>query len=113
MFVFFISEFISKSLEIPWKFRLPENEISSLSREILEPIIKSFLNQNIVSQAFAGKCILRAVLHEIIPKHKGVFYFPSFEYVLTDNPNSYISDNMHVKRYKVAQILKSLENATF
>lgn len=77
------------------------------------PEYATFFKRNIISQAFAGKCILRAVLHEIIPKHKGVFYFPSFEYVLTDNPNSYISDNMHVKRYKVAQILKSLENATF
>jgi hypothetical protein len=75
------------------------------------PEYATFLNRNIVSQAFAGKCILRAVLHEIIAKHEGVFYFPSFEYVLTDNPNSYIDDNMHIKRFKVAQILKSLENA--
>ena len=77
------------------------------------PEYATFFKRNIIPQAFAGKCILRAVLHEIIPKHEGVFYFPSFEYVLTDNPNSYISDNMHVKRYKVAQILKSLENAIF
>ncbi len=69
----------------------------------------TFLNHNIVSQAFAGKCILRAVLHEIVPKNEDVFYFPSFEYVLTDNPNSFVADNMHVKRFKVSQILKSLE----
>tara|TARA_B100001175_G_scaffold315617_1_gene327572 strand:- start:15946 stop:16932 length:987 start_codon:yes stop_codon:yes gene_type:complete len=70
----------------------------------------TFLNHNIVSQAFAGKCILRAVLHEIVPKYEYVFYFPSFEYVLTDNPNSFVADNMHVKRFKVSQILKSLED---
>lgn len=71
----------------------------------------TFINNNIVSQAFAGKSILRGVLHEIIPKYNGVFYFPSFEYVLTDNPNSFISDNRHVKRFKVNQILQSLEKA--
>lgn len=71
----------------------------------------TFINNNIISQAFAGKAILRGVLHEIIPKHKEVFYFPSFEYVLTDNPNSFISDNRHVKRFKVKQILQSLEKA--
>ena len=75
------------------------------------PEYATFLNRNIVSQAFAGKCILRAVLHETIAKHEGVFYFPSFEYVLTDNPSSYKDDNIHIKRFKVAQILKSLENA--
>ena len=71
----------------------------------------TFLNNNIVSQAFAGKAILRGVLHEIIPKYDGIFYFPSFEYVLTDNPNSFISDNRHVKRFKVNQIIQSLEKA--
>lgn len=30
-----------------------------------------------------------------------------------ENPNSYIDDNMHIKRFKVAQILKSLDNAIF
>tara|TARA_B100001175_G_scaffold379_1_gene327 strand:+ start:5480 stop:6472 length:993 start_codon:yes stop_codon:yes gene_type:complete len=68
----------------------------------------TFISENIVSQAFAGKCILRSVVHEISKKHENVFYFPSFEFVLTDNPFSFVADNMHVKRKKVFQILSSL-----
>jgi len=69
----------------------------------------TFINKNIVSQAFVGKCILRSVVHEILKKHENVFYFPSFEFVLTDNPNSFSADNMHVKRKKVYQIMSSLD----
>ena len=69
----------------------------------------TFISENIVSQAFAGKCILRSVVHEISKKHVNVFYFPSFEFVLTDNPFSFVADNMHVKRKKVFQILSSLD----
>ena len=61
----------------------------------------TFISENIVSQAFAGKCILRSVVHEISKKYENVFYFPSFEFVLADNPSSFVADNMHVKRKKV------------
>jgi len=69
----------------------------------------TFISEKIVSQAFAGKCILRSVVHEISKKYENVFYFPSFEFVLTDNPSSFVADNMHVKRKKVFQILSSLD----
>jgi len=71
----------------------------------------TFISKNIVSQSFAGKCNLRTAIHEILPLHDKIFYYPSFEFVLSDNPSSFISDNRHVKRYKVSQILSSLNKS--
>jgi len=67
----------------------------------------TFTQNNIITQSFAGKCTLRAVIHEIIKKHKScVYYFPSFEMVLCKNQSSFQSDNRHVKRMKVRSIFK-------
>ena len=71
----------------------------------------TFISQNIVSQSFAGKCTLRAAIHEILPLDDKIFYYPSFEFVLSDNPSSFIYDNRHVKRFKVSQILSSLNKS--
>lgn len=69
----------------------------------------TFLAEEVVAQSFAGKCLLRAVVHEITGKHKDfLYYYPSFELVLCDNPVSYRADNRHVKRKKVNQIFKLL-----
>jgi hypothetical protein len=69
----------------------------------------TFLSEDIVSQSFAGKCTLRAVVHEVIQDNKNfIYYYPSFELVLCDNPTSYIADNRHVKRKKVKQIFSLL-----
>ena len=69
----------------------------------------TFLTDDIVSQSFAGKCTLRAVLHEVIQENKNfTYYYPSFELVLCDNPKSFKADNRHVKRKKVKQIFHLL-----
>ncbi|MHA8097997.1 GSCFA domain-containing protein [Aquirufa aurantiipilula] len=69
----------------------------------------TFLTDDIVSQSFAGKCTLRAVVHEVIKENNSfTYYYPSFELVLCDNPTSYIADNRHVKRKKVKQIFHLL-----
>ena len=67
----------------------------------------TFTQNNIITQSFAGKCTLRAVVHEIIKKYEGsVYYFPSFEMVFCKNQSSFRSDNRHVKRMKVRSIFK-------
>ena len=67
----------------------------------------TFTQNNIITQSFAGKCTLRAVVHDIIKKHKGcVYYFPSFEMVLCKNQSSFTSDNRHVKKMKIRSIFK-------
>lgn len=69
----------------------------------------TFLDKEIVTQSFAGKCNLRSVVHEAINEYKDfTFYYPSFELVLCDNPSSFNADNRHVKRKKVKQIFKLL-----
>lgn len=72
----------------------------------------TFLSSDVITQSFAGKCIIRAVVHEVIKKRKGkVFYFPSFEMVLCDNPKSFRPDNRHVNRSKVDEIFSILGNS--
>ncbi len=67
----------------------------------------TFTQNNIITQSFAGKCTLRAVVHEIIKKYEGsVYYFPSFEMVFCKNQSSFRSDNRHVKRMKIRSIFK-------
>jgi hypothetical protein len=70
----------------------------------------TFLSQDVVTQSFAGKCLLRSVVHQIQKKMGSyLFYFPSFEMVLCDNSESFRADNRHVKRGKVIQIFDLLE----
>ena len=72
----------------------------------------TFLSSDVITQSFAGKCIIRAVVHELIKKREGkVFYFPSFEMALCDNPKSFRPDNRHVNRSKVDEIFSILGNS--
>jgi len=65
----------------------------------------TFTQNNIITQSFAGKCILRSAVHDIIKKNEGsVYYFPSFEMVLCKNQNSFSADNRHIKLMKVRSI---------
>jgi hypothetical protein len=71
------------------------------------PAYATFLNESIIPQSFAGKCILRSVVNEIIQEYsQRVFYFPSFEMALCDNISAFKSDNRHVKRGRVDRIFK-------
>ena len=72
----------------------------------------TFLSSDVITQSFAGKCIIRSVVHEVMKKREGkVFYFPSFEMVLCDNPKSFRPDNRHVNRRKVDEIFSILGNS--
>ena len=58
----------------------------------------TFLSESVVTQAFAGKCMLRSIVHEVQKKFADTaFYFPSFEMVFCDNPTKFRADNRHVK----------------
>jgi len=73
----------------------------------------TFIADNVVTQSFAGKCLLRSVVHDTIRKFpKQVFYFPSFEMVFCDNPYKFRSDNQHVKFKTVDEIFSVLSRAT-
>lgn len=73
----------------------------------------TFSDCDVVSRSFANKCLLRAAVHEVLLLHDSrVFYFPSFEMVLCDNPYSFVADNRHVTRATVRRIFKSLASVT-
>jgi GSCFA family len=73
----------------------------------------SFSDLDVISQSFANKCLLRAVVNELVSNLPGVtFYFPSFEIVLCDNPRNFRADNRHVKYAAVERIFSMLSRAT-
>lgn len=72
----------------------------------------TFLSNDVVTQSFAGKCMLRTVVHDVIRgKCSNAFYFPSFEIVFCDNPKKFRADNRHVKYATVGEIFSILGNA--
>ena len=76
------------------------------------PSHATFRDVDVVSQSFANKCLLRAVIHDVIANFPGqVFYFPSFEIVLGYNAANFRADNRHVKHATVDRIFALLEQA--
>ena len=74
------------------------------------PSDATFLSNDVISQSFAGKCILRSTLHELLKEKKqNVFYFPSFVIALAKNKETFKEDNRHVKISKVKEILSYLK----
>ncbi len=73
----------------------------------------TFSDKDVVSRSFANKCILRAAVDNVVASQPGrLFYFPSFEMVLCDNPRNFRADNRHVKYAAVARIFSLLSNST-
>jgi len=72
----------------------------------------TFCDSDVVTQSFANKCVLRAVVHDVVNRRRGIaFYFPSFEIVLCDNPRNFRADNRHVKHSAVDRIFLALKRA--
>jgi len=70
----------------------------------------TFINQDVITQSFAGKCQLRSVVHQLQKNNQSnIYYFPSFEMALCNNTESFRADNRHVKRWKVREIFSLLE----
>lgn len=75
------------------------------------PAHATFCGENVVSESFAYKSQLRWVVHEVVSHFKDrVAYFPSFEMVLAYNPDSFKSDNRHVKHHVVGRIFDMLSS---
>jgi hypothetical protein len=73
----------------------------------------TFSDIDIISQSFANKCLLRSVVEEVVKsKSDRLFYFPSFEMVLCDNPYNFCADNRHVKHATVNRIFSMLTKST-
>jgi len=73
----------------------------------------TFVDPDVVSNSFANKCILRAVVNDVVKKDPGqLFYFPSFEITLCDNPRNFRADNRHVKYATVDRIFSLFMKAT-
>lgn len=73
----------------------------------------TFIAENVITQSFAGKCLLRSVVHSIVAKFPDqVFYFPSFEMIFCDNPLKFRSDNQHVKFKTVDEIFSVFSQVT-
>jgi len=62
----------------------------------------------VVTQSFAGKCVLRAVVERIVRSVPRVWYFPAFEMALAYNPTTLAADNQHVKSSTVDRIFELL-----
>ncbi len=74
----------------------------------------SFTDDDVISKSFANKCLLRTVVNELVENNKEfLFYFPSFEIVLCDNPKNYRADNRHVKHSAVDRIFHALNSSAF
>ncbi|TAL61111.1 MAG: hypothetical protein EPN84_08550, partial [Legionella sp.] len=73
----------------------------------------TFSDKDIISQSFANKCLLRVIIDEVIKSNPNqLFYFPSFEMVLCDNPSNFCADNRHVKFSRVDKIFSLLTKST-
>ena len=77
------------------------------------PSQASFLDIDVVTKSFANKALLRTVVNKIVSTNNNVYYFPSFEMVLCDNPKNYKADNRHVKHSMVRKIFNILSKSTF
>jgi len=73
----------------------------------------TFVNPDVISNSFANKCILRSVVHAVVKTDpERLFYFPSFEITLCDNPQNFRADNRHVKYATVDRIFSLFIKAT-
>lgn len=73
----------------------------------------TFIDSDVIANSFANKCILRSVVNDVIKTDPDrLFYFPSFEITLCDNPRNFRADNRHVKYATVDRIFSLFMKAT-
>jgi hypothetical protein len=70
----------------------------------------TFSSTDVITQSMEGKSILRSVVGEVGRELENVYYFPSYEMVMCNNPHTFNADNRHVKRGTVAHIFSLLSN---
>lgn len=64
----------------------------------------TFCGREVVTQSFAAKAVLRAVVDRVTSRLPRVWYFPALEMALAYNPHSLAADNRHVTRATVDRI---------
>ena len=71
----------------------------------------TFTSKNVVTKSLLNKCILKYVVNNVIEKNNDldIYYYPSFEMVLCDNPKSFMFDNRHVRKEVVQNIFDIFE----
>jgi len=76
------------------------------------PSFATFADENVISRSFLNKCILRFSVNDIVERCKklNVFYYPSFEMSLCDNPKSFQFDNRHIKKEVVKNIFSTFKS---
>ncbi len=98
------SRLLNDSLEALFKLNPSLKIIASISPV---PAHATFLSEQVITQSFGGKCLLRTVLQNSVNKFKeSMLYFPSFEMVLADNPGHLNADNRHVQFHMVERIFR-------
>ena len=74
----------------------------------------SFSDIDVVTQSFSNKCLLRTVVNYVVSiQPYKLYYFPSFEMVLCDNPRNFCADNRHVKYSMKNRIFTLFSKSTF
>jgi len=74
----------------------------------------SFSDIDVVTQSFSNKCLLRTVVNYVVSiQPDKLYYFPSFEMVLCDNPRNFCADNRHVKYSMKNRIFTLFSKSTF
>jgi hypothetical protein len=69
----------------------------------------TFCGRDVVTESFAGKCLLRAVAERMTRTVPRVWYFPAFEMALAYNPHTLAADNRHVKNSTIDRIFNLLQ----
>lgn len=73
------------------------------------PAHATFVDPDVITRSFANKCLLRTVADRAARKLPDARYFPSFEMTLAYNPETFKSDNRHVKHETVGRIFGLLK----
>lgn len=71
------------------------------------PLMATFRqDQNVIAANAHSKAVLRVAADEFVGGNEGVYYFPSYEYVMHCAPDAWEADERHVTRETVASIMQ-------
>jgi hypothetical protein len=73
------------------------------------PLRATFQDQNVVISNTVSKATLVVATHQFVSNHENVHYFPSYELVTVGIRRAFESDNRHVRRPAVHEIMKVFE----
>lgn len=77
------------------------------------PLARTFQAADVITISTEGKSILRAVLGQVCREMEGVYYLPSYEFVMARGAANFEPDRRHVRRDTVDQIVQSFVASFF